>query len=574
MWLPLKMRATSSSSPPSVHQRRAERLEPALDLHERGHPPLGAIVQESHRGPEQAVGAARGLRGVEEEVQFFIRRQTPARPRDGLAITPQDPRAFLGGGLVQERGAVVGAGPRADVIQVEGPGPGTVAGHAQEDVLRPEAAVQGRLWSSRLFHEPGPARSLLEEPVQPFQQARPGGCQLAGRVPAESRQGFERRDAVAEVRGEEGHPVVAAVPADLGQEWMACAACVELGDEIDGCLEALWLAPIGERFGAEVLVDVPHPAPLSLRRGRQKPRATVDEAERRQPALHDEAVRLRDRRCVAFEHERAAGSAADSQPVDRLFQLLDVNRLVRACGTGQHPVQELAQLRHAGLPPLLEQVPESRAKIDGVTYQTSHHSPTPLVPSVLPQSFEYPADDWGAVSVRGPGHQQRLSPGGALRCGVEVRRQMRRPVRDAPAPGDAAHVDDVRFPLALDDVDAVEVDAERPAAAPGDLAKLRRGRERLPAFFLFGPRREDLLYAEEPAADRIDLPVAALGRVVALDEDGLLTGWNRRELGDAPHDANAEAIGALIRLYDQRAPVQEPPPLVGARSDGGCRRPA
>src|SRR3989442_14966982 len=133
---------------------------------------------------------------------------------------------------------------------------------------------------------------------------------------------------------------------------------------------------------------------------------------------------------------------------------------------------------------------------------------------------------------------------------------MRRPVRDAPAPGDAAHVDDVRFPLALDDIDAVEVDAERPAAAPGDLAKLRRGRERLPAFFLVGPGREDLLYAEEPVADRIDLPVAALGRGVALDEDGLLTGWNRREPRAAPPDANPEALGALIRPCDQRVPRQ------------------
>src|SRR5256886_17523790 len=117
---------------------------------------------------------------------------------------------------------------------------------------------------------------------------------------------------------------------------------------------------------------------------------------------------------------------------------------------------------------------------------------------------------------------------------------MRRPVRDAPAPGDAAHVDDVWLPLALDDIDAVEVDAERPAAAPGDLAKLRRGRERLPAFFLVGPGREDLLYAEEPVADRIDLPVAALGQVGALDEDGLLTGRHRPEGRPPAHHANAQ----------------------------------
>src|SRR5436189_2699753 len=97
---------------------------------------------------------------------------------------------------------------------------------------------------------------------------------------------------------------------------------------------------------------------------------------------------------------------------------------------------------------------------------------------------------------------------------------MRRPVRDAPAPGDAAHVDDVRLPLALDDVDAVEVDAERLPAAHDDLAQFCRGCERLAVLLHVGPGRENFLDAEHPAADHVYLPVAALGRVVALGEDG------------------------------------------------------
>src|SRR6266446_4299551 len=102
---------------------------------------------------------------------------------------------------------------------------------------------------------------------------------------------------------------------------------------------------------------------------------------------------------------------------------------------------------------------------------------------------------------------------------------MRRPVRDAPAPGDAAHVDDVRLPLALDDVDAVEVDAERLPAAHDDLAQFCRGCERLAVL-----------------------------------------------LGVAPDDANAKAIGPLIRLDNEQSPVQERLEPLGAGSDIGVWR--
>src|SRR5256885_4763477 len=144
---------------------------------------------------------------------------------------------------------------------------------------------------------------------------------------------------------------------------------------------------------------------------------------------------------------------------------------------------------------------------------------------------------------------------------------MRRPARDAPAPGDAAHVDDVRLPLALDDVDAVEVDAERLPAAHYDLAQFCRGCERLAVLLRVGPGRENFLDAEHPATDHVHLPVAALGRVVALGEDGILSGRHGRELGDAPDDANAKAIGPLIRLDNERSPVPERLEPLGAGSD-------
>src|SRR5438445_10586849 len=107
---------------------------------------------------------------------------------------------------------------------------------------------------------------------------------------------------------------------------------------------------------------------------------------------------------------------------------------------------------------------------------------------------------------------------------------MRRPARDAPAPGDAAHVDDVRLPLALDDVDAVDVDAERLSAAHDDLAQFCGGCERLAVLLRVGPGRENFLDAEHPAADHVHLPVAAPGRAVARREYAILAGRPGREL--------------------------------------------
>src|SRR5437016_6797841 len=80
-------------------------------------------------------------------------------------------------------------------------------------------------------------------------------------------------------------------------------------------------------------------------------------------------------------------------------------------------------------------------------------------------------------------------------------RSTQRRVWDALEPREAVHVHHVRGPVAFDDVHTVEVDAERLPAATGDLAQLRRGRERLSMFLRFRPPREDLLHAKDPAAD-------------------------------------------------------------------------
>src|SRR5438552_6543123 len=129
-----------------------------------------------------------------------------------------------------------------------------------------------------------------------------------------------------------------------------------------------------------------------------------------------------------------------------------------------------------------------------------------------------------------------LSLGGALRRGVEVPRQEPGRIRYALVPGDAVHVHDIRVPVALDHVHSVKVDVERPAAALGDVAQLRRKCEGLTQFLYFGPARKHLLDPEQLLADRVDLVIAPLGRVVALGEGGLATPMHTREFGWGAED--------------------------------------
>src|SRR5207244_4609495 len=103
------------------------------------------------------------------------------------------------------------------------------------------------------------------------------------------------------------------------------------------------------------------------------------------------------------------------------------------------------------------------------------------------------------------GAAPRLARGVLCRL-VQVRRQMRWCVRDALEPWHRGHVDDVRLPIALDDVDAVEVDAKRLATAPGDFAQLRRWGELLSVFLLLGLVGDARLDTEERVPVREDLP--------------------------------------------------------------------
>src|SRR5437867_5603805 len=93
---------------------------------------------------------------------------------------------------------------------------------------------------------------------------------------------------------------------------------------------------------------------------------------------------------------------------------------------------------------------------------------------------------------------------------------MQRRVRHALEAWDAGHVHDVCLSIALDQVDAVEVDAKRAATAQRDVGLLGRRGEWLAILLRFCSGREHLPDTEEALADHVDLQVAPLRRVIAL----------------------------------------------------------
>src|SRR5207249_5184747 len=159
----------------------------------------------------------------------------------------------------------------------------------------------------------------------------------------------------------------------------------------------------------------------------------------------------------------------------------------------------------------------------------------------------------------------------ALRRVVKVTRQEKGRIRDALVPGDTVHVHDVGLPVALDHVHAIKVDLERPAASPGDIAKLRCECEGLAKLLLLGPAWKHLLDPEELPADHVDLAIATLGRMVTLGEDGVATQLHLGEFGGSPQDFDLASF--LVGLDYERAFLEQWSELAGRRGHvGGGRR--
>ena len=160
---------------------------------------------------------------------------------------------------------------------------------------------------------------------------------------------------------------------------------------------------------------------------------------------------------------------------------------------------------------------------------------------------------WGGQQLGG---HDRLAPGRTLGGRVDVLREAQRSIRHALEAGEARHVDHVRAAIALHDVHAEEVDAERRPAASRQGRQLGRGCKRAALLLVGGAGERGPEHAEQLAADRVDLASRPIRRVVALGEHRLLDRRQRRELGGVRDHRDARSPGAAGRLKDQRAAVQ------------------
>src|SRR5437867_4858295 len=159
---------------------------------------------------------------------------------------------------------------------------------------------------------------------------------------------------------------------------------------------------------------------------------------------------------------------------------------------------------------------------------------------------------------------------GPLRRVVKVARQEKGCIRDPLVPGDSVHAHGECLPVALHIVHAMKVDLERPAASPGDIAKLRCECEGLAKLRLLGPAWKHLLDPEELPADHVDLAIATLGRMVTLGEDGVATHLHLGEFGGSPDDFDLASF--LVGLDHERAFLEQWSELAGGRGHVGGGR--
>src|SRR5438874_9967903 len=126
------------------------------------------LLEQRPYWPDDAVGAARALGGVEEEIELRRRGQPGARARHGIPVALQDPRPQGRREPEEECGEIVAERPDTHVVPVDQPRPRPLGASAHEDVGRPEVAVEERVRSGCLFEDPRPPGYLGQEPDQPL----------------------------------------------------------------------------------------------------------------------------------------------------------------------------------------------------------------------------------------------------------------------------------------------------------------------------------------------------------------------------------------------------------------------
>ena len=118
-------------------------------------------------------------------------------------------------------------------------------------------------------------------------------------------------------------------------------------------------------------------------------------------------------------------------------------------------------------------------------------------------------------------------------------------------------VHDPRAHLGNDPLGHHQCLAEPGVEPHGDVPQFGRQRERLAIVVFFGAPRKDLLHAKELAADRVNLPVPPIVRMVALREDGLAMAIHPQKLREGSNDLDVVAVPALVRFDDDGSIVEQ-----------------
>src|SRR5438034_1081551 len=160
---------------------------------------------------------------------------------------------------------------------------------------------------------------------------------------------------------------------------------------------------------------------------------------------------------------------------------------------------------------------------------------------------------------------------GPLARSVDGVSQALRGVRDTHVTAEFVDVDHVGPARAQHHIEPVEIDAERPPAAPRNVTKLRSEGTRLADLVLVGTERPDPPHPKQLPPDAEDLDIAPIRLLVALSQDRPV----RREIGqlaDMPDDADALSSGSPIGLQDERPGLEERSQVLRSRRDVGVGR--
>src|SRR5205814_9969506 len=104
---------------------------------------------------------------------------------------------------------------------------------------------------------------------------------------------------------EKGQARVLAVVAILRPQRVPSGAYVQLGHQFESRLDARTFRASVEGLVAEILIDLPHPAALPLRRRGQQRGTAVAQPDGREPTFGDQSVEFSEHRLAAPEDQGA-----------------------------------------------------------------------------------------------------------------------------------------------------------------------------------------------------------------------------------------------------------------------------